>query len=265
MGRGKNWTKGEKQYLADSWGSVSLKTIAKNLGRSEDAVINMKVRMGIGRFLNNGEYVSYCQLLQALYGLDNAQSAYRIPKRGGGIPVKKKRVYHNTFKVVYLEDFWKWAEENKHLLDFSKLEENILGAEPDWVKHKRKLDCQNARDYTTVPWTEAEDRKLDRLVREGRYTIDQLSDIFHRKEGAIKRRMYDLCIDVRLPRNRSREWTDEETQTLVFLRQEGYSFEQIGKKLDRSASSCRGKAERLESPEYFYRENRRKRRQEKDE
>ena len=89
MGRGKNWTKEEKQYLADSWGSVSLKTIAKNLGRSEDAIINMKVRMGIGRFLNNGEYVSYCQLLQALYGLDNAQSAYRIPKRGGGIPVKK--------------------------------------------------------------------------------------------------------------------------------------------------------------------------------
>ena len=133
------------------------------------------------------------------------------------------------------------------------------------MKHKRKLDCQNARDYTTVPWTEAEDRKLDRLVREGRYTIDQLSDIFHRKEGAIKRRIYDLCIDVRLPRNRSREWTDEETQTLVFLRQEGYSFEQIGKKLDRSASSCRGKAKRLESPEYFYRENRRKRRQEKDE
>lgn len=163
--------------------------------------------------------------------------------------------------MVYLDEFWKWAEENKHLLDFSKLEENILGVEPDWVKQKRKLDSQDARTYTTAPWTDAEDRKLDRLVREGKYTIDQLADIFHRREGAIKRRIYDLCIDAKPQRNRHREWTDKETQQLVFLRQEGYSFEQIGKKLGRSASSCRGKAERLENPEYFYRENRRKRKE----
>ena len=134
---------------------------------------------------------------------------------------------------------------------FSKFEENSLGAEPDWAKRKRSLDCQQARMYTTVPWTEADDRKLDRMVREGKYTIDQLSVIFHRKEGAIKRRIYDLCIDARMPRNSNRKWTDEETQLLVFLRQEGHSFEQIGKKLNRSASSCRGKAERLENPEDF--------------
>ena len=262
MGRGKNWTEEEKQYLADNWGSVSLRTIAKNLNRSENAVTVMKVRLGLGAFLDNGEYVSYCQLLQALYGLDSVQGAYRTWRRANGFPIRKKKVNRCTFKIVYLEEFWEWAEENKHLLDFSKMEENALGAEPDWVKQKRKLDYQNARYYTTEPWTDADDRKLDRLVREGKYTIDQLADIFHRKEGAIKRRMYDLCIDVKPPRNGNRKWTDEETQLLLFLRQEGYSFEQIGKRLERSASSCRGKAERLENPEHFYRENRRKREQE---
>lgn len=260
---GKPWTEEEKQYLADSWGSVSVQTIAKNLGRSENSVNVMKVRLGLGRFLDNGDYVSYCQLLQVLYGTADTQSAYRTWKRAEGFPIRKKKVNRCTFKVVYLSEFWDWAEENKHLLDFSKFEENSLGAEPDWVKQKRRLDCQQAREYTTEPWTEADDRKLDRLVREGKYTIDQLAAIFHRREQAVKRRMYDLCIDVRLPRNGNRKWTDEETQLLLFLRQEGYSFEQIGKKLDRSASSCRGKAERLENPEYFYRENWRRREQEK--
>lgn len=198
---GMKWTEAEKQYLADNWGTISLKTIAKNLGRSEAAVTNMKVRMGLGAFLDSGGYVSYCQLLKALYGLDNAQCAYRILKRGGGIPVRKKRVNRCTFRIVYLDEFWEWAEENKNLLDFSKLEENALGAEPDWVKRKRKLDYQIAGRYITAPWTEAEDKRLDRLVREGRYTVDQLSDIFHRTEQAVKRRIYDLCIDVRPPRN----------------------------------------------------------------
>lgn len=259
MGSGKNWTEEEKQYLADSWGTVSLQTIVKNLGRSEGAVINMKHRLGLGAFLNSGDYVSYHQLLQALFGRSCERGCYRVWKRTPDFPVHRKKVNHCTFKIVYLEEFWRWAEENRHLLDFSKMEENILGEEPDWVKQKRKLDCRHARNYTTAPWTDAEDRKLDKLVREGKYTVDQLAEIFHRREGAVKRRMYDLCIDVRPPKNKNRIWTDDETQQLLFMRQEGYSFEQIGKQLDRSASSCRGKVERLGEPEYFLRENRRRR------
>lgn len=42
MGRGKNWTKAEETYLEDAWGVVSPKTIAKNLNRSETAIIVKK-------------------------------------------------------------------------------------------------------------------------------------------------------------------------------------------------------------------------------
>lgn len=35
----KKWTPEEEAYLSDSWGTKSIKTLAKNLGRSENAVI----------------------------------------------------------------------------------------------------------------------------------------------------------------------------------------------------------------------------------
>lgn len=204
MGRGKNWTTAEEQYLEESWGSVSIDAISRRLGRTRDAVMNKKVRLGLGPFLENGDYITYCQLLKALYGTDRAPNAYRINKRWNDLPVRLKKVRNCRFKVVYLKDFWEWAEEHKQLLDFSKMEKNVLGKEPEWVKQKRAQDIKQSKTYTTDPWTDADDRKLDRLVREGTYTVDQLADIFHRTEMAVKRRMYDLCIEVRPPKNKKK-------------------------------------------------------------
>lgn len=212
--------------------------------------------MGLGAFLDNGEYVTYCQLLQAMYGLDSG-NAYRVNKRWVDFPVKKKRVGRCVFRIVYLEDFWEWAEQNRRLIDFSKMEENILGAEPEWVKHKRRIDylCRVKNE----PWTDAEDRKLDRMVREHKTTITQIAAELSRSEQAVRRRIYDICIDGYPVKNKNIPWKDEETQTLLFMYEEGWSYERIGAELGRSASSCRGKIERLANPEYFYRENRRMR------
>lgn len=40
---------------------------------------------------------------------------------------------NNTFKIIYLDEFWKWAEKNRSFLDFSKMEPLALGKEPGWV------------------------------------------------------------------------------------------------------------------------------------
>lgn len=238
-------------------GELFLKKIAENLDRTLDGVQNRAMRLGLGAYLENGEYVTYSQLMTALYGLSNPQSAYRIRKQWKDFPVKKKRVGRCTFRIVYLDDFWEWAEYNRRLIDFSKMEENILGAEPEWVKQKRKIDF--ACRINTEPWTETEDRKLDSLVKEQKMTTTQLAALFNRTEGAVRRRIYELCIDKNPVRSKNMHWTDEETQTLLFMYEEGWNYEHIGAELGRSAASCRGKIERLANPEYFYRENRRKR------
>lgn len=253
---GKKWTEEEIQYLADRWGEVSKKKIAENLGRSMNSIHVKVQRLGLGSFLENGGYVSYCQLLQALYGLDSV-SAYRKRLNWEDFPLKKRRVGRCTFKVVYLDEFWEWAEQHRRLIDFSKLEENILGAEPDWAKKKRRIDFQCR--LKTTPWTDVEDRLLDTMVREHKKTITQIATTLERSEQAVKRRMYEICVDGRPVKNSNKAWTDSETQTLLFMYEEGWTFEKIGAELGRSASSCRGKVERLANPKYFYRENRRKR------
>ena len=183
--------------------------------------------------------MTYSQLLMALYGLDSAGSAYRINKKWEGFPVRYKRVYHNRFRVVYLDEFWDWAKENKRKIDFSKMEENILGAEPDWVKIKRKIDFECI--MKTSPWAKAEDLKLERMLLQKKHTYTDLSAELNRTEGAIRRRIYDLAIDIRPVRAKTKKWTSKEEAILVFMYDEGWSLEKIGHKLGRTGQSVRGK------------------------
>lgn len=53
----------------------------------------------------------------------------------------------NRFRVIDIDAFWKWAEDNKSILDFSRFEKYGLGAEPDWVDVKRKADYKK-RSFT---------------------------------------------------------------------------------------------------------------------
>jgi hypothetical protein len=258
MRKGKNWTREEKQYLEDNWGTYSVKTLAKNLERSENSIVLMKNRLGLGRFLDNGEYVTYSQLLQAVYGISGACNAYRLPKIG--FPIRKKRVGNNSFKVVYLNDFWKWAEENKRLLDFSKMEENILGKEPEWVKRKRSIDYECR--VNTSPWTITEDMKLKRMIGQYKHTYTDIACSLNRTEGAVKRRLTDLGIKGRPIKAEIRSWKDAEVQILIFMFEEGYSFEKIGSELGRTALCCRGKIERTQNHKYFNRKERQKREKE---
>lgn len=256
MGLGRTWSQQDETYLSDNYGTISIKTLAKNLNRSENSILVRRTQKKLGSFLENGEYVSYSQLLMAIYGLD-AQNAYRIHKNWEGFPVKYKRVYNNRFKIVYLYDFWEWAEQNKRKIDFSKMEENILGLEPEWAKKKRKIDFECRMKGS--PWTKAEDLKLERMVLRHKYTYTDLSAAFNRTEGAIRQRIYDLVIDVPPVRAKNKYWTAEETAVLVFMHDEGWSLEKIGAKLGRTGQSCRGKIELLNKPEMNLRVNRRSR------
>ena len=198
MGIGKNWTKQEDEYLAENWGTVSVATLAKNLGRSENAIIVRKSRLGLGAFLESGDYVTWNQLLKAI-GCGSNAGGYKVKSwiKNRDFPVHTRRVKNNSFKVVYLHEWWIWAEKNRDLLDFSKFEENSLGEEPAWVKEKRRHDYEKNRKYIKTPWTKQEDDKLLRLVRRQQYTYDELSRILRRTNGAISRRLCDLGVSDR--------------------------------------------------------------------
>lgn len=243
MGLNRNWTKKEESYLIENWGTISVKTMAKNLRRSENAILVRKCRLGLGAFLENGEYITWNQLQVAL-GKERSSSGYKMISwvQNRNFPIHTKRVNDNSFKIVYLDEWWEWAKKNMDLLDFSKFEENILGEEPAWVKEKRKHDFEKSQKYIKTPWTKTEDDKLLFLVSKQKYSYDDLSKMLRRTNGAIQRRLCDLGVKERPVRadNHTR-WTDKDFFRLGELIKAGYGYDLIAEELGKSSKACRGR------------------------
>lgn len=254
MSRFKNWTKEEEDFLEDKWGEMSIGRIAKKLDRSEAAVIVRARRLGLGPHLDAGDCVSMNQLVLAVAG---TKSYGYITKRwlDYGLPVHGHKVRRCRFRVVRIEDFWKWAEAHKDILNFKRFEENALGAEPAWVKVKRKADMETAartKLNNNIPWTAGEDAKLQRLVDRGK-TYPEIAAELRKTEGAIKRRLFDAGIRGRPARSKNRMWTEEEAILLLKLRDSGLGWLQLAERFGRSELAVRGKYERLANPEYMRR------------
>lgn len=240
-----NWSVEELNYLENKWGDISIPAIAKNLNRSINAVVLKANRTGLGMHLHSGNEITLFQLISAM-GKKNNFSWYVDKWIRYGIPFKYKKSINKRYKVIKIEDFWKWAVKNKDILDFSTFEENMLGKEPIWVIEKRKADIIESR-YKKTPWTKEEDNLLRSLLNSYRFSYIEISKRLNRTEGGIKRRMQDLKIKQRpLKADNHIAWSNEETELLIRLRNEGYRCDVISEKIkNRSAQAVRGKLERM--------------------
>ena len=198
MSKRPRWTAEEEEYLAENWGTLAIPTLARNLGRSEDAVVIRARRLGLGPFLDSGDYVSFNQLLVAVTG-GNSGYGYKIKSwvENRGFPLHYKRVGSQRWRIVYLKEFWKWAEKNRAFIDFSRMEPLALGEEPEWVAEQRRKDFETFALQRKDPWTSEEDSRLIMLLKQQRYGYAELSQMLRRSAGAIQRRCGDLGIKER--------------------------------------------------------------------
>lgn len=243
LGIGRKWAPEEESYLEEKWGTISIKGIAKNLNRSENAIIVRSQRMGLGAFLSSGDYITWNQLQIAL-GMGLSGSGYKMTSwvKNRNFPVHTKRIRNNSFKVVFLDEFWLWAEKNQVFLDFSRFEPYVLGEEPAWVQEKRRLDCVARRQIKATPWTLSEDEKLIRLVKKQKYGFRELSQMMGRTEGAIQRRLTDLGVKDRpIKADNHTNWTDEEFTLLGQMIIAGKKYEQMADVVGKSVKAIRGR------------------------
>ena len=106
------WSQKDEAYLMDKWGTLSIPAIAKHLGRTVNAVKVRVARLGLGPSLMGGEYVTLNQLVIAVTGTSSAYS-YKMKSwvENRGLPIHTKRVDKCSWRVVYLDEFWPWAEK----------------------------------------------------------------------------------------------------------------------------------------------------------
>lgn len=241
----RKWTAEDDEYLSSSWGTTSIPGIAKHLGRTVSAIMNRVQELGLPPWLESGEYISLNALHKAFRGCNFSSYQLKSWVNDRGLPVHNKRRGKDTYRVVYLDEFWEWAEKNRSFLDFSKLEPLALGTEPDWVVEQRKKDVNAFHLQRKDPWTSAEDSRLIMLLKMHKYGYAELSEMLHRSAGAIQRRCQDLGLKERPVKadNHSAEskWTDEDFQILADGIRNGDSYSQIGKLIGKSEKAIRGK------------------------
>lgn len=241
----RKWTEKDESYLEENWGSISIVTLAKNLNRPINAIQLRAARLGLGPFLAAGEYITLNVLMNEVRGAYHGKE-YTIKQwEDKGLPIKKRRVKNCSFKVVYLNDWWEWAEMNSTLINFAKLKPLALGKEPKWLEEQRRADTEKAY-FMKTPWTESEDNQLRRLVNAYSYSYRDISLKLRRTEGAIKRRFMALDIKGRpIKANNHNPWTEDESTKLIELYHKGHTPSTMANYIDRSAQACGGKVERL--------------------
>lgn len=256
MGRQKNWSTEEVDYLQEAWGKTSLKTICKNLKRTQNAVVLKASRLKLGAFKDGNGVMTLCQLTSAL-GYTGSYSWIKQKLLKYGLPIIKQKIRTKIVLKVDVEKFWKWAESNKHVINWSKVEKNILGVEPKWVDERRKIDFYNKENYNK-PWTNNEDSQLKAYVEKG-LTYIEISKKLNRTSEAVRRRIYEFYLNS--PKRESvKPWTDEDAELAMKLREQGYSYRSIAERLNRSQGSVRGKLDRINNPEYSAMRTERRRR-----
>lgn len=243
MRRNKTWTQEEKDFLIENWGTtISQKCLAARMKRSVEGIKKMARKLKLGPYLYATDDMTYGELARAL-GLYTSYAWYKKRLLEAGLPVYNKRVNNGTVLKVKFKKFWAWAEKNKDVINWAKVEPNILGIEPAWVDEQRRKDWANRPNYTKK-WTAAEHQNLIHYIESG-FSMEQIAQKLNRTASAIERRCYDYY----LPRPKveeKRSWSDADIEQIFILRDQGISFKNIATKVGRSERSIRGKIRDVE-------------------
>lgn len=250
MGRNRNWTPEEEAYLCKSWGYTSIDGICKHIGRSKNAIMIRVQKLGLSKFLESGDYVTFHQLMIALGYVGGYSYHIKSWVENRDFPLRtKKRSSKAIIRIVYLDEFWDWAEKNRSFIDFSRMEPLSLGAEPAWLREQRRNDYKSYALQRKDPWTHNEDSRLKMLLKQQRYGYAELSDMLRRSAGAIQRRINDLGLNERPVKSdnhgASAQWTTEHFQILADGIRGGLRYTMIANKIGKSEKAIRGKV-------YFY-------------
>ncbi len=240
MGQGRNWTKEEYEYLERSWGKVKLDTMASTLNRSKAGIRIKAQKLGLGAFLDGGDYITVNSMLSAF----GSSYSYKITSwiENRNLPVKYQTVDGCKWRVIQIEDFWEWAERNKTFIDFSKLPRFALGAEPSWVESLRRLHSQHNVKYKKSPWTPFEDEQLKAALKRFKYSYPELAKILNRTEGAIQRRICDLGLKERpIKAENHNLWTTDQYHQLTQCIKNGTPYQLMADVVGKSAKAIRGR------------------------
>ena len=146
------WTNEEETLLSDLWGTESFETIAKKLNRTVSSIKNKAFLLGLGSVIESNYNGLTIKDISDLLGVNiNIVSVGWI---GLGLKYKVQKISKSkSYRYVEIKDLYEFLEKNQNIWDSRNLEKNTLGAEPEWLKKKRKLDREQNPDMERLNLT----------------------------------------------------------------------------------------------------------------
>lgn len=180
----RKWTAAEDEYLISKYGTRELEKIASYLKRDMNSVTRRLERLGVNVKENLG--VSTYELAAAT-NVD-VHAVYRW-MNNHGLPFKTAYSKERTYSVIDVQDFWTWAEKNKHLINFNRIEKYALLPEPSWVDEQRKIDFYNRPENEGQNWTEEQDERLWTLYYQQGLTLKEIGELLGRSAKSAQKRL----------------------------------------------------------------------------
>ena len=152
------WTKQEERYMERYYLCYPVEKIAKKLGRSVVSVKHKAARMGLNHYTDslNAKAVARC------FNSDVSVVIRWIEKFD--LPCRKIKCKTQTRYVIDTEKFWKWAENNKGIINWNKYELMSMCPEPRWLE-------EEIQNYTTTKsrkkFTQQEIVEIKNLLHRG--------------------------------------------------------------------------------------------------
>lgn len=143
MGR-KEWTDSEVKYMKRYYLRQPVEDTAAFLNRSIFSVKGKARNLGLNYYY--GDLLS-AKIIAKSFNSDVSVVLKWINKYD--LKCRKVKCHNQTRYLIDIEDFWKWAKENKKLINWSKYESKSLLPEPKWLaetideytsyNHRKKL------------------------------------------------------------------------------------------------------------------------------
>lgn len=167
--RSSKWSKREEDYLEKHYVKKTYAEIGEKLGRSEVAVRRKANEMNLSKYFD----VIYIKTIARAF---KCNATY----------VKKwVEVYEMPIdnRCVDVEQFWKWAYNNKEIIPFQRYECGSLIPEPSWVKEivRERQEIKNHRKRVT----EEEVKTINSLYALGN-SVSEIAVRMGRTENGIK-------------------------------------------------------------------------------
>lgn len=124
------WTDREIRYLESKYLNQAVSITAKRLNRTERAVVKKALDMGLSKVHD----VLSVNKLAECFNVTHKVVMKWINQYD--LPCRKFKCSCCTKYMIDLENFWKWAEQHKDIINWTKYDYMTLALEPEWVRQE---------------------------------------------------------------------------------------------------------------------------------